>query len=304
MAREVLVKLGYHETIHYSFHNPEDLNDLDLPEKDPLRAQIRIRNPLSEDQRVLRSTLIPGLLNTLQYNLKHSLSDIRIFEIGRVFEPKDSGLPLEKNRLSGVISGKDRPVGWGAPQREVDFFDLKGDLEELLHRIGLDGMTFVPQETPPFLHPGKSAWIEYDKSRLGFLGELHPSVLKKLEITRNAEYFELDFDLCMKKRIEKDFYHQISRYPSVERDIALILPETTPAGGVEKVIQGVEPELVRDIRLFDVYRGEPVPADKKSLAFSIRFQASDRTLTDEEINRIRDKIVVKVNKLFGATLRE
>lgn len=299
-----LVGLGYYETIHYSFHNPKDLDDLGIGKEDPLRSQIRIRNPLSEDQSALRTTMIPGLIHTLQYNLKRSQSDIRIFEIGRIFEPRDSGLPLEKNYLAGIIAGKDRPVGWDTLRKNLDFFDLKGDLEELFARAGIIDVNFVPQDQIRFLHPGKSAWIECGKARFGFMGEFHPGILKRLELPDPVQCFEINLDLCLHKASEETTYAAVPRFPSVDRDIALILPEEISAAEVEKQIRSLEPELIREVLVFDLYRGKPIPAGKKSLAFSMRFQAEDRTLTDLEINEVRDRIVKEMVRAFHATLRE
>jgi phenylalanyl-tRNA synthetase beta chain len=299
-----LVGLGYNETIHYSFHNPEDLNALRIPEEDPLRKQIRIRNPLSEDQSVLRSTLLSSLIHTLRYNIKRSLSDIRIFEMGRVFEPRESGLPNEKNRLSGIIAGKERPLLWDAPPRDLDFFDLKGDLCALFEKLGLGNVQFSSQTHLSFLHPGKSACMDYGDARLGVMGEIHPSVLQQYDLSVRAQCFEIDLDLCLRCAKEGADYVPISRFPSVERDIALILSEEIPAQAVADEIRGTSPDLIREIRFFDLYRGQPIPSGKKSLAFSIRFQAADRTLTDTEINEIRDGIVGVLNKKFQATLRE
>ncbi len=269
-----------------------------------MRSQIRIRNPLSEDQSALRSTILPGLIHTLQYNLKRSLPDIRIFEIGHVFKPSDSGLPLEKNHLAGMITGKDRPLGWDMSRKDLDFFDLKGDLEEMLDRLGIRGVVFAPQNRISFLHPGKSVWIECGKTRFGFMGELHPGVLKRFELPDPVQCFEIDLGLCMQKADDSVSYAAVPRFPSVDRDIALILFDEISSNEVEEQIRSLEPELIREVRIFDLYRGQPIPAGKKSLAFTIRFQAEDRTLTDQEVNGIRDRIVAEMGRAFHATLRE
>jgi len=303
-VRRIIAGLGYQETIHYSFHNPKDLDDLNIGDEDPLRLQIRIRNPLSEDQSVLRSTLLPGLIRTLQYNLKRSLPDIRIFEIGHVFEPRNSGLPLEKNHLSVMITGKDKPLGWDMPGRRVDFFDLKGDLEELLDRLGIGGVVFSPQNQFPFLHPKKSAWIECGKTRLGFMGEFHPGILKKFELPDPVQYGEMDLNLCLQETDDSVSYEVVPHFPSVDRDIALILAEEISCAEVQERIRSLKPDLIREVRVFDLYKGKHIPEGKKSLAFRIRFQADDRTLTDPEINKIRDRIAAEMGKAFHAALRE
>jgi phenylalanyl-tRNA synthetase beta chain len=224
--------------------------------------------------------------------------------MGRVFEPRESGLPNEKNRLSGIIAGKERPLLWDAPPRDLDFFDLKGDLCALFEKLGLDNVQFSSQTHLSFLHPGKSACMDYGDARLGVMGEIHPSVLQQYDLSVRAQCFEIDLDLCLSCAKEGADYVPISRFPSVERDIALILSEEIPAQAVADEIRGTSPDLIREIRFFDLYRGQPIPSEKKSLALSIRFQAADRTLTDAEINEIRDGIVGVLNKKFQATLRE
>jgi phenylalanyl-tRNA synthetase beta chain len=303
-VRQELAAQGFFETIHYSFHNPTDLDRFGLHEKDPLRDHIRIRNPLSEDQSVMRTTLLPGLIETLQHNLKHSRSDIRIFEVGRVFEKQTSTGALERHCVAGLISGQDILDGWDVRPREVDFFDLKASVEDLLGGIGLPSLQWIDREIPPFLHPGKSAWVECRGSRLGLLGELHPEVMKEYDLQQRAYCFELDLDACFALAADQVIYRPASRFPSVERDVALIVSNDISAGAVQAEMREASPALIRGIRLFDLYRGKPIPSDRKSLAFTIRFQAEDRTLTDKEINLVRDSIIERLNKKFGATLRE
>ncbi len=304
LCRSILIARGFFETIHYSFQSPEDLDRLLIPEGDPLRAQIRIRNPLSEDQSVLRTLLLPGLLHTLNRNLAHSVSDIRIFEIGRIFQKRNSGLPLESGRLAGLLSGKNCPLGWGNRPRAFDFFDLKGVLEELFEAVGLIPVQWSTPEDLPFLHPGRSAWMAWKEEKFGFAGEVHPEVLKRFGLSEKAFCFELNLDFISEHFVDTVLYTSPIRFPFVDRDLALILSEEVSAGEVEEKIRAVAPDLIREVRLFDVYRGEPIAEGKKSLAYSIRFQASDRTLTDQEINGVRDRIVEELNQVFGATLRE
>ncbi len=303
-ARECLVTLGYTETIHYSFHNPLDLQWLGLPEADPRRSQIRIRNPLSEEQSVLRTTLLPGLLHATRRNQSLSLPDLRIFEMGRVFEKKDAGLPREKMRVAGVLVGRNTAEGWNVTPRPFDFFDMKGDLEELLAQLRLVPCEWRSVGSLPFLHPGKSAEIACDGISIGHAGQLHPAVLKRYDLSGEPVCFELDLDRLVEKASETIVYEPPIRYPSVERDLALVLADEVSAGVVAEQIRNVEPDLIRDVRLFDLYRGTPIPDGQKSLGFAVRFQASDRTLTNEEINHIRDKIVTELHRTFGATLRE
>jgi len=303
-VRQALVAEGFFETIHYSFHNPDDLDLLGLEVDDPLHDPIAIQNPLSRDQSVMRTTLLPGLLHNLQQNLKRFRSDVRLFEVGRVFQKTTDRPALERDRLAGVVSGLEVLPGWDRAPREVDFFDVKTILESLMSGIGIPSLRWVALETLPYLHPGKSAWLRKDGTSLGFLGELHPEVMKRFDLPQRALYFELDLEATFQAASEAVLYRPAIRFPAVERDIALIVDDDLPAGAVDSMIREVAPDLIRDVRLFDLYRGKPIPAGKKSLAFSIRFQAEDRTLTDKEINGIRDKIVEQLKERFGAALRD
>ncbi len=304
LVRESLVSLGYTETIHYSFHNPLDLEWLGLPVTDPRRRQIRIRNPLSEEQSVLRTTLLPGLLHGTRRNQSLSVDDLRIFEMGRVFEKTNGGLPRETMRVAGLLVGRNAGAGWNVTPRSLDFFDLKGDLQELFERLRLLRCEWRPHDGLAFLHPGKSAEIACDGLSVGYAGELHPAVLKRYDLTGQPICFELDLDRLVERASETIVYEPPIRFPSVERDLALVLADEVPAGVVAEQIRNIEPELIREVRLFDLYRGAPIPAGQKSLAFAVRFQAPDRTLKNQEINEIRDKIVTELHRTLGATLRD
>ncbi len=302
--RRTLASEGFLETIHYSFHNPDDLDLLGLAPDSPLRDFVEIRNPLSRDQSVMRTTLLPGLLHNLRENLKRSRSDLRLFETGRVFEKSTEAPAREQDRLAGVVSGLEVLPGWDREARETDFFDVKSLLEDLILGVGISSLTWVPLETLPYLHPGKSASIMKGNRLIGYLGELHPEVMKRFELPQRVLYFDLDLEVVFQTGSEGIRYRPAIRFPAVERDIALIVPDAVSAGSIDAAIRKVAPDLIREVRLFDLYRGKPIPSDRKSLAFSIRFQAEERTLTDREINGIRDRIVETLKEKFGATLRD
>ncbi len=303
-VRQALIAEGFFETIHYSFHNPDDLELLGVEEGDPLRDPIGIQNPLSRDQSIMRTTLLPGLLHNLKQNLKRSSSDVRLFEVGRIYEKSNDSPARERDRLAGVVSGLEVLPDWDRKEREIDFFDVKAILERLMSGFGISPLQWVALDTLPFLHPGKSAWLKHDGTSLGFLGELHPEVMKRFDLSQRPLYFDIDLEATFQVASEEVLYRQAIRFPAVERDIALVVSDTLSAGSIDATIRQVAPELIRDVRLFDLYRGKPIPADKKSLAFSIRFQAEDRTLTDKEINGVRDRIVEKLKEEFGAALRD
>ncbi|NOY53111.1 MAG: phenylalanine--tRNA ligase subunit beta [Deltaproteobacteria bacterium] len=302
--RRALAAEGFFETIHYSFHNPDDLDRLGLAPDDPLRRFIEIRNPLSRDQSVMRTTLLPALLHNLRRNLKRSRSGLRLFEVGRTFEKSADAPALEKERLAGVAAGAEVLPGWDRQEREVDFFDLKSVLERLFRGLGISSTEWTALETVPFLHPGKSALIRNGETSLGYLGELHPEAMKRFELPQRVLCFDIDLEALFRAASGKIIYRPAIRFPAVERDIALVLPDTVPAGSIDKAIRESAPGLIRDVRLFDLYRGKPIPEGRKSLAFSIRFQAEDRTLTDSEVNDVRDGIVKKLENEFDATLRD
>ncbi|MEN6325875.1 MAG: phenylalanine--tRNA ligase subunit beta, partial [Syntrophomonas sp.] len=291
-----------HEVINYSFINPGFADRLMMSADSPLRKVIKLANPLSEDQSVMRTLLLPGLLENISTNLARKNQNLAFFETGAVFYPLDSGeLPLEKLKLGGVVAGKIQS-NWLKKQVEMDFFYLKGILEDLLWELGISEYSFVEGRDDSY-HPGRTARLLSQGQELGIIGEIHPLVMQNYDIKARTCAFELDLDELFKQVAAKKMMESITKYPAVERDIALLLSLDVPAAHVLTVIQAAEKELLQDLNIFDIYAGEQVPKGYKSMALKLTFQSSERTLTDAEINECMDRIMQDLQTQLEATLR-
>ncbi|GAW92271.1 phenylalanine--tRNA ligase subunit beta [Calderihabitans maritimus] len=300
--RQVLADCGLMEVITYSFTSPKVFDRIRLPEEDPLRKVVRLRNPLSEEQSVMRTTLLPGLLETAQRNVSRNNRNMAIYEVGHVFIPKEEGkLPEERLKAAALVMGQ-RPRGWNWPAQELDFFYLKGVLEELLEQLGISAWNLV-RTTHPALHPGRTAEIRFNGETAGFMGEVHPDVQENYELPRRTCVFELDLVLLDRYSTDKKKYVPLPKFPAVERDLAVVVPEEVPVKEVEERIVQSGGDLLKAVRLFDVYRGEQIKPGYKSLAYSLLYQSPDRTLKDEEVNELHHKIIEALVDAVGAQLR-
>jgi len=301
-VRDWLVGCGYTEVINYSFMHAEDLDRLQLPADDPLRHIVPLRNPLSKESGVLRTTLIPGLLRTLSLNLSRDLRDLRLCELSKVFRSGNGTLPEEPWLLGLAMTGNGGGQHWAHPARPLDFYDVVGTLELVANRLHLEGLTCVAASVP-YCHPGKAALVNLGDDPLGMVGELHPAVLAAFDLSQPVILAEVDVDRLLAHGVEAGRYRHVPRFPSVTRDLSIIVDAGVEAGRILTCIRTMHPALLRDVRLFDVYAGTPVPAGKKSLTFALVYRAEDRTLTDEEVNRIHARVVEQLSRAFGAQLR-
>ncbi len=330
-VRDILVACGLTEVITYSLTNLESVAKLDPARKavDPA-AYIRLANPLSSEREYMRRTLMNSLLETLHDNLRFT-SRVAIFEVARVYltqagqalrpgSPVPAAqvqagheLPDEPRRLGVVISGPRRPVTWSGTESELlDFYDLKGMVETLLDRLHLADYTLIPIEHPAF-QSGRAAKLLVlsrveglvTEIEIGVLGEVHPLVRENYGLAAQRVCL-LEFDLeALLAQVPLSYYYQpLSRFPAVTQDLALIVDETVPAAQVRDAIAKAGGRLLQRIELFDVYRGAQIPPGKKSLAYTLTYQAMDRTLTDEQVNRLRMRIQKKLEKELGARLRD
>ncbi|RKY00673.1 phenylalanine--tRNA ligase subunit beta, partial [Candidatus Poribacteria bacterium] len=225
IARDVMTGAGLSEAINFSFYNPKWFDMLGLGEDDPRRRTIKLRNPLSEEQSVMRTTLVPSLIENVARNVRHQTRDVKLFELARTFwvNPDDpQGLPIEREMLGGVLSGSVSTGVWCDREREPDFFDVKGIVEELLERFGITDFRFI-RSNEPFLHPGRSADLIRAGRKLGFLGEVHPDVLERWEIPQRVYLFELDFDVLVEAANLDRAFKPIPQYPKIRRDIAVLV---------------------------------------------------------------------------------
>jgi phenylalanyl-tRNA synthetase beta chain len=303
-ARNLLVSMGFWEVINYSFISPKMLKDLKIPPKDERSRSLRIHNPLNEDQSVMRTTLIPGLLQVARTNVHRQNVDLKIFELGRIFFPREGhDLPEEVDVLSGLLTGLREEESWSKPKEECDFFDLKGALETLLDGLGVSDYRFRPEQEEPLLHPGKACRVEVREQILGVMGEGHPDVRESFELKQKIFLFELYFQRLSDNIKEERFFKPLPRFPAATRDLSLIVEDQIPAGDLWRTLWEARGGLIAEIKLFDLYRGKPIPPGKKSLAFRLKYQHEDRTLTDREVNELHQKMIDLLAKRYRVILR-
>ncbi|MDE2366141.1 MAG: phenylalanine--tRNA ligase subunit beta [Betaproteobacteria bacterium] len=289
--RQILTMRDYQEVINYGFVDASWERELAgnmMP--------VALKNPLSSQMSVMRSSLLGGLISNLRFNLNHKQARVRIFEIGCCFA-KDGGTYLQEEKLAGLCYGDAMSEQWGIPARAVDFYDAKADVEALFSPIAI----CAEPASHPALHPGKSARIRLGEKIAGYLGELHPRWQKKLDLPESVVLFELNLGVLMARTLPKAA--EISRYPAIRRDIAVVVAEDIAVQVMLECMQAGKSPIISEISLFDVYRGKGVEHSKKSLAFRILLQDTQKTLTDAEADREVSRLLDILEKRFGATLR-
>jgi|LSQX01.1.fsa_nt_gb phenylalanyl-tRNA synthetase beta chain len=299
--RNYLVGRGFLEAMTLSFNSPEDFQALGVEEEG--QRALSLRNPLTVEQSRMRTTLLPGLLDVVAHNWKHDVEDLAIFEMGSVFladENPPKELPREETCLGIAMVGRTWE-GWGTVQREVDFFDLKGIVEGALARIDAD-CSLAPGSHPAF-HPGRQAQIIIDGQPVGVMGEIHPRTARAWDIDGRVYICEVNLQSLLDKAQPTKRYRALPRYPAVRRDLALLVPQDVAAGKITDLLREVGGELVRDAALFDFYTGKQIPEGFKSLAYTITFQAEDRTLTDGEVGALVAQMEQELKERLGVTIR-
>jgi phenylalanyl-tRNA synthetase beta chain len=304
-AIRTLIHHGYHEIITYSFTSPASGDLIGLTPDDMRRRYIKILNPLAEDLSVLRTSLISGLLETARYNLSRKNSNLKLFELKKVFIPQeDEKLPREIKCLAGLAMGFDQDPHWAISPRQVDFFDVKGCVEDLLEALQIKGIRFIRAGDIPYLHPGKASRVFLGEEVLGALGEVHPQVLSHYEIHGKAYLFEIDFEQVVRWAGEERRFQPLARFPAVYRDLSMVVDDALEAGKLVEMIWTSRQAFIDQVNLFDIYRGAPIPPGKKGVSCRIRYQARDRTLTDEEVNQYHEKLISRLREAFGIELRQ
>jgi phenylalanyl-tRNA synthetase beta chain len=312
-AVDALVGRGLYEAVGWTFTAPTLHDRLRLPAEDPRRRAPVLENPLSEDQSSLRTTLLGSLLDVAAHNSARGMADLRLFEVGMLFvldgeTASDDGVAdhagahaetgvSERRSLAVLLSGRVVPATWGAPDPpKADLFAVKGILEALSAALRVD---FECRSEPqPFLHPGRSASVLCEGEWLGWLGELHPLVAREWGID-GAATMELDFDRLLAIAAREHSYRDVISYPALNQDLAVVLPEHVPAAGVLEAVRAAGRGLLDEVGVFDVYSGPQVGEGRRSLALSLAFRAPDRTLTDDDVSPVREKIVAALAGLGG-----
>ena len=291
-VKRALVGMGYYEAMNFSFISPKWLEKLGLDAADPRMKPIVIRNPLGEDTSVMRTTLVPSLLNTLSLNLARGNAEGRLFEAAPVFfEGKTETTPAtEKIALSVGLYGEN-----------ADFYALRDAIVCLLGQFGIRASVSAGGDN--YYHPGRKAVLTCGDKVIAQVGEIHPDVAEAFEIETRVYVAEVNLFLIPELQQPIPAVRPLPRFPAVTRDIALVMNESVEAGPLMDAIRSAGGKLLEDVTLFDIYRGEKLGADKKSIAFALSFRAADRTLTDAEINAALDKILTACARDFGAELR-
>jgi phenylalanyl-tRNA synthetase beta chain len=293
--RRLMVARGYQEAITYSFIDPKMFELFN-----PGVAPLMLANPISADMAAMRSSLWPGLVKALQHNLNRQQTRVRMFESGLRFVGQLEGLQ-QQAMLAGVICGSRLPESWGHGREAVDFYDLKADVEALLACAGsADEFSFMAGEHPA-LHPGQTARIERDGRLVGFIGAMHPELAKTLGIDQPVFLFELVLAEIASGRMPK--FSELSRFPEVRRDLALLADREVAASVLLDAIRGAAGEYLTDLKLFDVYHGKGIDPHRKSLAVGLTWQHPSRTLNDDEVNANIQNILSLLEQKFNATLR-
>ena len=291
--RNKMIALGLKETLTYVLINDKEVNGYTLDKFEPLK----LLDPITEDRNTLRYSMIPSLYKVYEYNKAREQKDISIFEIGKGFYKKGE-VYGEDTKLCVLMSGK-YSTGLNN-NKTVDFYVIKGIAEEVLDYLGYSGRySFMKQEMPKEMHPGQSAMINVNGSNIGMIGKIHPSVTKD-----DVYVLEINLDELYTKKVGKMKYKEFSKFPSINKDIALVVDKKSVSKDIEKVIKSAGGSLLTNIEVFDVYTGVGVGIDKKSIAYSLTFSDMKKTLTDEEINGLMDKIIDAVSKKCGAELRK
>jgi phenylalanyl-tRNA synthetase beta chain len=297
-AKSALLRCGLSEIVTYSLQNEAAVQRAGMPPEDV----VKLRNPLSEDYSQLRTSLIPSLLEALEKNARHGA---RLFELGKVYLPRPGHKqPDERSRIGiALMDGVTAQPHWQKRSTSIDFFTLKAVIETMLDEIGAPSPRFQPVANPPF-HPGRCAAVSIDAQDVALLGEVHPEVVARYDLTNRAYLAVIDFDAVVRHLSLIKKYTPLPRFPVIDRDLALVLRADVLSADVEAVLRDGGGELLRSVQTFDVYSGPPIPEGFKSLALALRFRAEDRTLTDAEVDASMAKIRAAAERAFDARVRE
>lgn len=309
---DMLTSFGFTEAINYSFASPNAFDLLGLDADDARRNTVALLNPLNEEQSVLRTMLLPGLLENLQRNMNFQQTDIRLFEIGKTFHPENNDpQPVEKFYLNALLCGKRNPAQPAIYSTElVDFFDIKGVGEAVLQRLGLlkDGtqIQFTPcaSSSALYIDPDCCMEIQWNNDRIGIIGKINDSVAKNYSIKQDVYFFELNLGVINRIERANVTFESLPRFPSVNRDIALLVPEQVAAGDLLDTVRSYDNDLVESIDIFDVYSGDKLDKGTKSVALSVSYRSKEKTLDDETVDTVHEKIVQLLMAKYDGRYRE
>jgi len=297
--RAVYASLGFNDTINYSLVSEEEATQYTIEN----HHKVRLLMPMTETHSTLRQSLVPGLLNTVQYNVARKQKDLKLLEIGRVFfgSGDDNIQPKETLYLSAALTGEERATKWLKESSTLDFFAAKGYLEVVFERLGLEEKVTYKKSTLEGMHPGRFAEVYLGEKRIGFIGEVHPQVADKLGL--NTTYvFEINLDEVISESKVKPKYEEVTKYPEITRDIAMLIDVKDEYQNIYNVIESINSRLITNVEVFDLYAGAELLAGKKSLALTITYSDKQKTLTDEEVTAVHEKVLAALTS-YGAIIR-
>lgn len=303
IARNLLTQSGLHEVITYAFTHPDQT--VSLPGLYPTAKPISLAMPMSEDRSQLRTSLLPHLLEVVSYNHNRTMDDVAIFEIGKAFVTEETALaalPQEKLLLSVVLTGKRRQAHWAQKSEAVDFYDLKGIFDRLVSYLGVKGLAYN-SAAPEGFHPGRTAEIVLGGKVIGRMGQLHPTVQQQRDLD-DTYVLEVELAPLMDAAGDAIAYKLLPRYPSIGRDLAVVVNTNVPVGHMEQTIAEVAGDLLESIQVFDIYTGERLGSNRKSVAISLVYRHLEKTLQDEEVTELHAKVVQTLEQQYEAELRK
>ncbi|MBI5187379.1 MAG: phenylalanine--tRNA ligase subunit beta [Nitrospinae bacterium] len=301
--KNIFAGFGFQEIITYSFINKEAYAHLQIPEESPLRNWVSIINPISQEQDVLRTVLIPSMLETVARNINAGIGDLMFFEIGKVFQSNGPGnLPDESSRLIAAVTEKTTPNLWSPNNTVRDFYSIKGAFQAFCERIHAYPSEMEPRNYPYFL-PGKSFRIAIGKVKIGEMGEVHPRVIESFGIGQRVFLFEVSLDALFEKIQPVPKLQALPRFPSTLRDLSIVVKKTVLAEEIANAMKEIGGEILREVSLFDKFEGGNIPQGERSLTYSMSFRSDARTLTDGEVDHLQQKVLDGLAERFSARLR-
>jgi phenylalanyl-tRNA synthetase beta chain len=303
--KDEMTGLGFKEAINYSFTAKASCDRLALPEDDRRRRMLSILNPLSEEQAVMRTSLVPGMLEAMGKNIAYQVRDLKLFELGKIYLSNGQDqLPDEVETLGAIWTGRRAPATWQVKPEPCDFFDLKGVVESLLAGLYLEDCRFLPlpEAKCAYMRPGYSARIQINGTAVGTIGEIHPAVLKTYDLKQTAFIFEINLDRMLPLVPEVTAFSPLPKFPAASRDITLIVDNSVQAGDIVNDIYALDEPLLENVLIFDLYSGDPIPAGKKSISIRLTYRSAAETLADQTVNRIHEYITEHLIKTFNASL--
>ena len=293
----ILVARGYQEVVTYSFIDAKMQAQIN-----PGKVPVQLANPISSEMAEMRTTLWPGLLQAVQHNAHRQKSRLRFFEHGLRFYSQDDGSIQQDVMLAGVVTGSRLPETWDGKSEPVDFYDLKNDVATLLQLTGEPGKFIFTRREHPALHPGQSAAIQYEDRTVGWLGRVHPLLAQACDLAPDTCLFELEYEAVKTAQLAR--FQSISRYPSIRRDLAVVVDAGLQAEALQAAVREIAGSLLQEMVIFDVYQGKGIETGRKSIAFGLILQDNSRTLTEQDVEGVVTSVTDHLARKFGATLRD